>query len=213
MEESKLITRLKEICQSEIKEKLGLAWKELKDEDLNKIHFSDAKIKIVKREGLASDNYKIIEITQWESEVQKECVLLGFNPTNTDIEEIDNTNKKIIKLLKNEYNKVILLNYHIQKTKDKEDFSDDDKDIELYQPILPELLNTVLDNNTDLLVFWGRTVSFSEELKLILFKFLDKGKLLITVKKGEDKHYHPARIKADFRKAKKDDFLSTNSIQ
>ena len=112
-------------------------------------------IEIVEKRRVSFSNYKVIEYTKIKSGKDKGCVLIGFNPTEYDVKEIDSTNQKIINYLKYEYNSFTLINLHILMTKNEQEFFDDEKDQRYHDKLLIEFLNKIKESVIDVIAFLG----------------------------------------------------------
>ena len=203
MEENNIYNLFKdELAKSQLMNNV----KDLREEnaninDIKKCTFCNLNFLV--RKNYSSSDYKVFELTSWQSNYCKFCIVCGFNPTNTSINEIDNTNQKLFSILnKKGYQNTILINNHIQKSKDKESYFDDDNDIKYYQQLFLKFLEIVEENKVDLVIFWGRTSCFNNNIKDKLIQIMNNGRLYITVKKGTSNHYHPARVDIDIIKAK-----------
>ena len=170
-------------------------------------------INIIDRQNISNDDYKLIEITRWSNNNNKFCVILGFNPTELDINEIDKTNVKLINELENEYGGVILLNYHILRSKTKEEFSpQDDLNIEYNYKILPQILKLLIKEEIEVVIFWGRSNSFEKNIYDLLKQLQDNNKLKYTVKKDTKLHYHPGRCEIEIKSVSAESFATSNYL-
>ena len=162
-------------------------------------------------ENKKSIDYKFMEYTKWKSKNVKQCVAIGFNPAKINPNEIDSTNKKLITELNNmDYNSYILLNLYPQVSTNKNTFNETDTIDEKFQNILLEILSLLIDQAIDTIIFWGRTVSISNEIYSKLIKLQEKNHLFMTIKKGDKKqHCHPAYIQIQIIKVSNDNYLVT----
>lgn len=156
--------------------------------------------------------YKYIEYTRL-CKKEKVCVILGFNPAKSNVDEIDNTNKKIHKILKKNYGSCILLNLYPQVSTTKDKWDEGDNEDAQFVSVMEKLLKKLVASKADVLVFWGRSVGVDKKIGTLLKKLQKQGRLYITVKKDTNKHYHPARVSIDIKKAAQDSLVETTSIQ
>lgn len=164
-------------------------------------------------ETINSIEYKYLEITKWNMRTDNRMpIVIGFNPATADVNEIDGTNKKIIKLLKEkQYNGYYLLNLYAQVSPTKADFQEGDEIDTAYLNMVIEFLrsNIICQSNIDIIIFWGRSASIGEEMVKAIDNLLNH-KIFIykTIKKDdqEKKHNHPARITPQLVKVEKNDF-------
>ncbi len=171
-------------------------------------------IDITVRKNISNDDYKLIEITKWNNDIDKFCVILGFNPTELDINEIDNTNVKLINELEKDYGGVILLNYHILRSKTKEEFSpQDDWNVEYNHEILPKILKLLIEEKIEVVIFWGRTNSFENDIYDLLKQLQENEKLKYTVKKDTESHYHPGRCEIKIKSVDATSFATSNYLK
>ena len=175
--------------------------------------YSD-KLDLERKNITSSDGtqkYKYIEHTIL-GESNKVCVVIGFNPAESDVNEFDGTNNKIYACLKEKYGSYILINLYPQVSKTKDEWDEGDEEDAKFGPVLIKLLETLLDAKEDVLVFWGRSVGVDEQIGTLLSKLQENNLLYFTVKKGTNLHYHPARVTIDIKKATKDSLIKTTSI-
>ena len=156
--------------------------------------------------------YKYIEYTHL-CEKEKVCVVLGFNPATSNVNEIDKTNKKIHKTLKKNYGSCILLNLYPQVSTTKDKWDEGDNEDAQFASVIEKLLEKLVASEADVLVFWGRSVGVDKKIGTLLKKLQKQGRLYITVKKDTNKHYHPARVSIDIIEATQDSLVETTSIQ
>lgn len=162
---------------------------------------SSKKDFIIRKNIVYNNDYKYVEFTQWDK-YKPICVAIGFNPATADVNYVDDTNHKIITQLKQEeYGSYILLNLYPQVSKDKKHWQDDDGEDEKYEPVLYQIIDDIIASNEHVLIFWGRSVAISEELNIKLKALIEQNRLFITVKKGTEYHYHPARVSIEIKQA------------
>jgi hypothetical protein len=155
---------------------------------------------IIRKNVIHNNDYKYVEYTKWE-ENKPTCIAIGFNPATANVNEIDETNNKIIEQLKNRYGAYVLLNLYPQVSKDKKHWQDDDGEDEKYEPVLYQIIDDIIASNEHVLIFWGRSVAISEKLNSKLKRLIEQERLLITVKQGTKCHYHPARVSIEIKQA------------
>ena len=198
-----LFEKLKRIIVSDKSDLLckGNLWEFSKDKSRrNIVSTSDSK------------SYKYIEYTVWDDK-KKFCVAIGFNPANSDVESPDDTNERVRKELDNNgYGAYVLLNLFPQISADENTHHKDDED-EKFEKILPRLFDKIIESKTDVLIFWGRTAEVNNDIRKCLIKLQKNKKLYITVKKGTNNHYHPARVTIDIIQAKEDSIVTFASIK
>ena len=139
---------------------------------------------IVRKNIVYKNDYKYVEFTQWDKK-KPICVAIGFNPATADVNDVDDTNNKIIiQLIKEGYGAYVLLNLYPQVSKDKKHWQDDDGEDEKYEPILYQIIDDIIASDERVLIFWGRSVAISEKLNTKLKVLIGQNRLFITVKKG-----------------------------
>lgn len=198
---------------------LDKKWKECNDLDALSKSINTTIIERKNIQGSISNqknstqvNYKFMEYTKWNN--NQVCVGIGFNPATNDPNEIDGTNVKIINELNNKkYGRYILLNLYPQVSKDKNTFDETDIVDENFQNILLKILSILIKKKIDTLIFWGRTVSISEDVFKKLEELKDYNLLYMTVKQDTHLHYHPARITINIDKVTDKDFAITNQLK
>lgn len=164
-------------------------------------NFSSRTDFIIRKNIVYNNDYKYVEFTQWDKE-KPICVAIGFNPATAEVNDVDDTNNRIITQLKKEdYGSYILLNLYPQVSKDKKHWQDDDGEDEKYEPILYQIIDDIIASDERVLIFWGRSVAISEKLYIKLKVLIDQNRLFITVKKGMGDHYHPARVSIEIKQA------------
>lgn len=164
-------------------------------------NFSSRTDFIIRKNIVYNNDYKYVEFTQWDKE-KPICVAIGFNPATADVNDVDDTNNKIITQLKKEgYGAYILLNLYPQVSKDKKHWQDSNGEDEIYEPILYQIIDDIIASDERVLIFWGRSVAISEKLYSKLKVLIDQNRLFITVKKGMGDHYHPARVSIEIKQA------------
>lgn len=88
------------------------------------------------------------------------AICIGYNPAKAS-KDIDETNKRLIKCLWETYDEYLLVNLFPQVSSDKTTCIPDLKEnVEFCNVIIDILKN----DDRDVILFWGRTVSISEEL-------------------------------------------------
>ena len=156
---------------------------------------------IIRKNIVYNNDYKYVEFTQWDKE-KPICVAIGFNPATADVNDVDDTNHKIITQLKKEgYGAYILLNLYPQVSKDKKHWQDSNGEDEIYEPILYQIIDDIIASDERVVIFWGRSVAISEKLNNKLKRLIEQERLFITVKQGTKCHYHPARVSIEIKQA------------
>ena len=159
--------------------------------------------------------YKYIECTELNKGAEI-CVGIGFNPAEQSPGKIDRTNRKIIHALcRGNYKTFILLNLYPLVTSSKVDFDEaDERSLAFSKQCLPELLEYIYkDTSADVLIFWGRTVSVDGEIFKKIREFCKAQRLYMTVKKGDKKHCHPARVPIVIQPVSQNNLKETYSVR
>lgn len=154
------------------------------------------------RKNITDDNkeYKYLEITTWD--LSKDiCIAIGHNPAIASVDDIDDTNNKLLNKLKDRYGGYILLNLYPRVTKDVDSFGEPQREDIDYKSLLKDIISDVISNEIDVIVFWGRSVEIDDDFGNVINKLLDNDRLYITVKENTTEHYHPARVNISLIKA------------
>lgn len=171
--------------------------------------FENPELDIKERKNLQYNDtanfYKYVEYTKWDE--GETCVAIGFNPAKHEVNEIDNTNKQLITVLKNKYGSYVLINLFPQVSANKRQFKKNDKEDEAFKATLLKILDLCLEQKKDTVIFWGRTVTIDKDILEKLMKLQECGKLYKTVKEGTSSHYHPARCNIKTEKVSNNDFV------
>ena len=167
---------------------------------------------IIRKNVIYNNDYKYVEYTKWE-ENKPTCIAIGFNPATANVNEIDETNNKIIEQLKNRYGAYVLLNLYPQVSKDKKHWQDSNGEDDNYEPILYKIIDYIINSKEHVLIFWGRSVAISEKLNSKLKRLIEQNRLFITVKKGTEDHYHPARVSIEIKQAGKNTLTPSYMIK
>lgn len=133
--------------------------------------------------------YKFKEKIEFIDDVGTEkpyAICIGYNPACATT-EIDETNKRLIKLLKDDYCGYYLYNIYPEITGNKMQVNLDDKNnisfIDLLENQLEEL------NDIDVILFFGRTTLVPQKLHNLILIFFEKGrKIFLTTHAGEFTH-------------------------
>ena len=120
-----------------------------------------------------------------ESSLSKTAVCIGYNPAKAE-DEIDTTNKRLIDLLWDDYDGYILYNFYPQVSSDKDTCNLDLEENENFIHLLSEVIKK---EESDIILFWGRSVNIDKKIKLAIEARLRNNKVLkITTFKNEFKH-------------------------
>lgn len=183
-------------------------WRFANDVTCSKEGFVERKNIIAK---CRESEFKFLECTCWD-ENKPVCVGVGYNPRESNPNNIDKTNKKIINLLKeNDYGKYILLNLYPKISKCKKDLNKLDlKNCTFNSKVFPKLLDEIIERkDVSVVIFWRREVEFNNNIYRKLVNLQKDGNLYCTVKKKCKKklHYHPRNGVDDFVLVKDDNFM------
>jgi len=189
----------------------GCRWKHSSKTELEALNLAGRK----NLSEIDGQSYKYIECTEL-NKGEKICVGIGFNPAEQSPCKIDSTNRKIIHALcKGNYKTFILLNLYPLVTSSKVDFDEaDERSLAFIKQCLPELLEYIYkDTSADVLIFWGRTVSVDGEIFKKIREFCKAQRLYMTVKKGDKKHCHPARVPIAIQPVSQNNLKETYSVR
>ena len=78
---------------------------------------------------------------------------------------------------------------------------------------MKKIIDYIINSNEHVLIFWGRSVAISEELNIKLKALIEQNRLFITVKKGTEDHYHPARVSIEIKQAGKNTLTPSYMIK
>ena len=194
--------------QDQIKDKIitdkELLAYNLKWENYNssKLGNNNLNVKITERKNINCTDtiahYKYIEYTRWSD--KKLCAAIGFNPAKHKPDDIDGTNIKLINTLgKKGYGGYLLLNLYPQVSPNKEEFDELNKENIKFHNTLLKVLDVLIKENIDTVIFWGRTVSIDNNIFSKLEEMRKQRILYMTVKEGTSQHCHPARVSIDIK--------------
>ena len=114
----------------------------------------------------------------------KRAVCIGYNPAKAE-EEIDRTNKRLIKLLWDYYNGYDLYNLYPEVTDNKNQVNlEDSENIEF----LNKLIEKIAKDKRDIILFFGRTTVIPKAFKEFLSRKPVSNNIKITVHNGEFTH-------------------------
>lgn len=126
------------------------------------------------------------EITFLNSRISadKRAVCIGYNPAKAE-EEIDRTNKRLIKLLWDYYNGYDLYNLYPEVTDNKNQVNlEDSENIEF----LNKLIEKIVKDERDIILFFGRTTVIPKAFEEFLLRKSVSDNIKITVHNGEFTH-------------------------
>ena len=131
--------------------------------------------------------YKFLEKITWEQNT-KMAVCIGLNPAKAD-KELDVTNNRLIRLLREYYSGYILLNLYPEITSKKSLIRSSDKINKNFDNKIIKYIDCNFKSN-DIILFFGRTTKISYEFALWLKKCLKKNRKIKKVV-SNDLFTHP----------------------
>ena len=112
------------------------------------------------------------------------AVCIGFNPAKSE-EEVDTTNKRLIKMLWDDYDGYTLLNLYPQVTPKADQC---DLSLTENQESVKRIAQTIRETHETVILFWGRSACLDDEIKQALVERVGSElPTKITVSKNRDK--------------------------
>lgn len=163
-------------------------------------------VRTLRLDNVDNPKYKYTEKLAFAhaSEKRPFAICIGLNPAAAEA-EIDITNKRLIKLLKDDYNGYYLFNIYPEITDNKNQLDfDDEENIEFIDK-LKDILNRNEFDGLDIIMFFGRTLVIPKTFIDLLDQWNEKRNIFITSHK--DEFTHPGSNADIQKKPFKMDFL------
>ena len=137
------------------------------------------------------------------------AICIGLNPAKAK-KDLDDTNKRLINLLENDYSGYYLFNIYPEITENATQINFNDEENVSFVNKLEVMLQDTVYNRLDIILFFGRTLIIPDQLLQLLQRWIEEKKnIYITVHNGEFTH---PRANAKIEKIElKKEYLRTNT--
>lgn len=139
----------------------------------------------------------------------KTAICIGYNPAKS-CEDIDITNKRLIECLWEDYDGYELVNLYPQVSSDKTTCIND---LDENYNFINVIVDIIENDEKDIILFWGRTLSLSDELYNAICNRLDKH-LTLKMTTHNNKFTHPGANSAiEIKKCSKENLKTSHNIE
>ena len=146
-------------------------------------------VRTLRLDNVDNPKYKYSEKLEFDglSGNRSFAICIGLNPAAAE-EEIDITNKRLIKLLKDEYNGYHLFNIYPEITDNKKQLNFDDEENREFINKLKDILIRKEFDSLDIIMFFGRTLVIPKPFIDLLEEWNGIRNIFITSHKDEFTH-------------------------
>ena len=133
--------------------------------------------------------YKYLEKVSFNGANDKKyAICIGLNPAKAEI-NLDETNKRLVRLLKKEYCGYYLFNIYPEITDNATQINLEDKENISFVSELKDILKEEIYKDLDVILFFGRTLIIPNEFVELIRQWIDdKKKIYLTSHNGEFMH-------------------------